>query len=47
LRAALAERDANRWLDSIARLQPTKTTHAQALAAVHAVRDETGTSDDG
>lgn len=47
LKAALAERDTNRWLDSIARMQPTKVTHAQALAAVHAARDEMGTSADG
>lgn len=47
LKAALAERDTNRWLDSIARMQPTKVTHAQALAAVHAARDEMGTSVDG
>lgn len=46
LKAALAERDTNRWLDSIARMQPTKVTHAQALAAVHAARDEMGTSAD-
>jgi post-segregation antitoxin (ccd killing protein) len=46
LKEALAERDTNRWLDSIARLRPTRATHAQALEAVHAVRDEMGTSDD-
>jgi post-segregation antitoxin (ccd killing protein) len=40
LTSALAERDTNRWLDSIARMQPTKITHAQALAALHAARDE-------
>lgn len=43
LTAALAERDTNRWLDSIARMQPTKITHAQALDALHAARDELGT----
>ena len=47
LKAALAERDTNRWLDSIARMQPTKVTHAQALAAVRAARDEMGTPVDG
>jgi post-segregation antitoxin (ccd killing protein) len=47
LKEALAERDTNRWLDSIARLQPTNVTHPQALDAVHAARDEMGTSDDG
>jgi len=47
LKEALAERDTNRWLDSIARMQPTETTHAQALAAVHAARDEMGTPTDG
>jgi post-segregation antitoxin (ccd killing protein) len=43
LTAALAERDTNRWLDSIARMQPTKVTHAQALGALHAAREEMGT----
>lgn len=47
LKAALAERDTNRWLDSVARLQPTRVTHAQALDAVHAARDEMGTPVDG
>ena len=47
LKEALAERDTNRWLDSIARLQPTTATHAQVLDAVHAVRDEMGTTVDG
>lgn len=47
LKAALAERDTNRWLDSIARMQATKVTHVQALAAVHAARDEMGTPIDG
>lgn len=43
LTVALAERDTNRWLDSVARMQPTKVTHAQALEAVHAARNEMGT----
>jgi post-segregation antitoxin (ccd killing protein) len=42
LTMALAERDTNRWLDSIARMQPTKITHAQALDALNAARDEMG-----
>lgn len=46
LTSALAERDANRWLDSIVRMQPTKVTHAQALEALHAARDEMGTPAD-
>ena len=46
LMSALAERDTNRWLDSIARMQPTKATHAQALEALHAARDEMGTPAD-
>jgi post-segregation antitoxin (ccd killing protein) len=41
--AALAERDTNRWLDSIARMHATGVTHEQALAAVHAAREEIGT----
>jgi post-segregation antitoxin (ccd killing protein) len=47
LKEALAERDTNRWLDSITRLQATKATHTQVLDAVHAARDEMGTTDDG
>jgi post-segregation antitoxin (ccd killing protein) len=47
LKAALAERDTNRWLDSIDRLQATRVTHAQALDAVHAARDEMGAPVDG
>jgi hypothetical protein len=47
LAAALAERDTNCRLDSIARMQPTKVTHAQALAALHAARDEIGTPASG
>lgn len=43
LTSALAQRDTNRWLDSIARMQPTKVTHAQALEGLHAARDERGT----
>lgn len=46
LTSALAERDTNRWLDSIARMQPTKVTHAEALEALHAARDELGTAAD-
>jgi post-segregation antitoxin (ccd killing protein) len=42
LTAALAERDTNRWLDSIARMHSTGVTHDQALAAVHAAREEMG-----
>lgn len=47
LKAALAERDTNRWLDSIARMPPTQVTHAQALNAVDAARNEMGTPVDG
>lgn len=47
LKAALAEHNTNEWLDSIARMSPTKVTHAQVLDAVHAARDEMGTSVDG
>ena len=43
LTAALAERDTNRWLDSIARMHATGVTHEQALAAVRAAREELGT----
>jgi post-segregation antitoxin (ccd killing protein) len=46
LTSALAERDTNRWLDSIARMKPTEITHAQALDALHAARDEMGTPAD-
>jgi len=42
LTAALAGRDTNRWLDSIARMHTTGVTHDQALAAVHAAREEMG-----
>lgn len=42
LTAALGERDTNRWLDSIVRMQPTGVTHGDALAALHAGRDEMG-----
>lgn len=46
LTSALAERDTNRWLDSIARMKPTEITHAQALDALHAARHEMGTPAD-
>ncbi|MDP8977551.1 MAG: type II toxin-antitoxin system CcdA family antitoxin [Actinomycetota bacterium] len=46
LTSALAEGDTNRWLDTIARIHPTKVTHAQALEALHAARDEMGTTAD-
>lgn len=47
LKAALAERDTNEWLDSLARMSPTAVTHAEVLGAVHAARDEMGTPADG
>lgn len=47
LKAALAERDTNRWLDSLTEMSPTKITHAQVLDAVHGARDEMGTPADG
>jgi post-segregation antitoxin (ccd killing protein) len=40
LTAALAERDTNRWLDSVARMHATGVTHEQALTALHAAREE-------
>ena len=43
LMSALAERDTNDWLDSIDRMRPTKVTHAHALEALHATREEMGT----
>jgi len=43
LMSALAERDTNDWLDSIDRMRSTKVTHADALEALHAARDEMGT----
>jgi post-segregation antitoxin (ccd killing protein) len=46
LTAALAERDTNECLDSIDRMHPTKVTHANALEALHAARDELGTAAD-
>lgn len=42
LRVALAKRNTNRWLESVRRLQPTRVTHAQALEALHAARNEMG-----
>ena len=47
LKAALAERDTNSWLDSLVRISPTKVTHDHVLGAVHAARDEMGTPVDG
>jgi post-segregation antitoxin (ccd killing protein) len=40
LRAALAARQTDDWLDGLARLRPTAVTHAQAVDAVNAARDE-------
>jgi post-segregation antitoxin (ccd killing protein) len=47
LTAALAARDTDRWLDSIAALRPTAVTHAQVLEALHAARDELESSAGG
>lgn len=47
LKAALAERDTNNWLDSLARMPPTKATHAEVVDAVRAAREEMGTRVDG
>lgn len=47
LTAALAARDTDHWLDSIATLRPTTVTHAEVLEALQAARDELETSAGG
>jgi post-segregation antitoxin (ccd killing protein) len=42
LRRELAARGTDAWLARIAHLAPTEVTHADALDAVHAAREELG-----
>jgi post-segregation antitoxin (ccd killing protein) len=40
LRQALVSRSTDEWLDRVARLQPARVTHREAMAALEAARSE-------